>query len=121
MPPNRVIRACLALRPDPGRLSEPIQATKAALRSVALRAKSLGEEIQVLDRQLAELVASVAPATFRTFAMGVDTTSALLVTIGDNPDRLRSEAAFARLCGVASIPASSGKTNQHRLSLFRAP
>jgi transposase len=47
--------------------------------------------------------------------MGVDTTSALLVTIGDNPDRLRSEAAFARLCGVAPIPASSGKTNRHRL------
>ena len=69
----------------------------------------------MLDRQLGELVAMVAPHTFATFAMGVDTTSALLVTIGDNPDRLRSEAAFARLCGVAPIPASSGKTNRHRL------
>ena len=97
------------------RISNPVQATKAALRTVALRAKHLREEVQWLDRQLAELVAAVAPITYSTFAMGVDTTSALLVTIGDNPDRLRSEAAFARLCGVAPIPASSGKTNRHRL------
>lgn len=47
--------------------------------------------------------------------MGLDTTSALLVAIGDNPERLRSEAAFARMCGVAPIPASSGKTIRHRL------
>lgn len=92
-----------------------MQATKAALRSVALRARALREEVEILDRQLGELVAAVAPTTFSTFAMGVDTTSVLLVTIGDNPDRLRSEAAFARLCGVAPIPASSGKTNRHRL------
>lgn len=49
------------------------------------------------------------------FGLGPDTVSALLVTVGDNPDRLRSEAAFAHLCGVAAIPASSGKTNRHRL------
>ena len=68
-----------------------------------------------LDRQLIRLVATVAPRSLGIFAMGPDTTSALLVTIGDNPDRLRSESAFARLCGVAPIPASSGKTNRHRL------
>ena len=113
--PNKIINACVALRPDAARISNPVQATKAALRTVALRAKHLREEVQWLDRQLAELVAAVAPITYSTFAMGVDTTSALLVTIGDNPDRLRSEAAFARLCGVAPIPASSGKTNRHRL------
>jgi len=114
--PNKVIDACLRLRPDVERLSDPLQATKAALRSVALRAKALREEIRVLERQLTELVAATAPATMGTFAMGVDTASALLVTVGDNPDRLRSEAAFARLCGVAPIPASSGKTgNRHRL------
>jgi len=113
--PNKVINACVRLRADPTRLSEPVQATKAALRSVALRAKSLREEIQLLEHQLAELVAITAPTTLATFAMGVDTTSALLVTVGDNPERLRSEAAFARLCGVAPLPASSGKTNRHRL------
>jgi transposase len=114
--PNKVIDACLRLRPDEARLADPLQATKAALRSVALRAKGLREEIRILERQLFELVGSAAPATMGTFAMGVDTASALLVTIGDNPERLRSEAAFAHLCGVAPIPASSGKTgNRHRL------
>ncbi len=114
--PNKIVNACLRLRPDEERLSDPLQATKTALRSVALRAKALREEIGVPERQIAELVGAVAPATIGTFAMGVDTASALLVTIGDDPDRLRSEAAFAHLCGVAPIPASSGKTgNRHRL------
>jgi transposase len=113
--PNKIIEACARLRADSTRLSEPIQATKFALRSVALRAKGLHEEIRLLERQLAELVAATAPVTMATFAMGIDTTSTLLVTVGDNPERLRSEAAFARLCGVAPIPASSGKTNRHRL------
>jgi transposase len=114
--PNKVIDACLRLRADESRLHDPLQATKAALRSVALRAKGLREEIRVLERQLTELVSVTAPATMGTFAIGVDTASTLLVTIGDNPDRLRSQAAFARLCGAAPIPASSGKTgNRHRL------
>lgn len=113
--PNKVINNCLRLRPDATQLEDPTQATKAALRTIAVRAKGLREEIRVLDRQLAQLVAAVAPATMGTFAMGVDTTSALLVAVGDNPDRLRSEASFAHLCGVAPIPASSGKTSRHRL------
>jgi len=113
--PNNVIGACLCLRPDPAELHDPTEATKAALRRVAARAHALREEIAVLDRQLSHLVVEVAPTVSATFAMGTDTTNALLVAIGDNPDRLRSEAAFARLCGVAPIPASSGKTNRHRL------
>ncbi len=91
------------------------QATKAALRSVAQRARALREEIKVLDAQLSALVAATAPVTLAVFAMGPDTAAALLVTVGDNPDRLGSERAFAHLCGVAPIPASSGKTNRHRL------
>ncbi len=47
--------------------------------------------------------------------MGPDTAAALLVSAGDNPERLHSEAAWAHLCGVAPIPASSGKSNRHRL------
>jgi transposase len=51
-------------------------------------------------------------------AAGVDTDTAasLLVAVGDNPERLKSEASFARLCGVAPVPASSGKTARHRLN-----
>ena len=72
-------------------------------------------EARQLNRQLAALTARAAPATSAVFALGPDTTSALLISIGDNPDRLRSESSFAHLCGVAPIPASSGKTQRHRL------
>ena len=57
-----------------------------------------------------------APALVAIKGVGPDTAGALLVAAGDNPDRLRSEAAFAHLCGVAPLPASSGKTQRHRLS-----
>lgn len=107
---------CARLRPDPTRMAEPIQATKASLRSIARRAIVLREEIAQLDVQLGALLKTYAPTTLAVFAMGPDTTAALLVAAGDNPDRLRNEAAFAHLCGVAPIPASSGKTVRHRLN-----
>jgi len=100
-------------RPDTGNLHDPVQAAKLSLRSIATRA--LDVEARALKRQLDALTASAAPATSAIFGLGPDTVSTLLVAIGDNPDRLRSEAAFAHLCGVAPIPASSGKTNRHRL------
>lgn len=113
--PNVIIDACARLRPDSTHLDDPTQAIKASLRSIARRARSLRDEIHLLDQQIGVLLAATAPRTLAVFAMGPDTTAALLVTIGDNPDRLRSEKAFAHLCGVAPIPASSGKTNRHRL------
>jgi len=62
-------------------------------------------------------VHDVAPELLAVYGVGVDTAAVLLTAAGDNPDRLRSEAAFARLCGVAPLPASSGKTtNRHRLN-----
>ncbi|WP_316744946.1 transposase [Streptomyces sp. MK7] len=48
--------------------------------------------------------------------VGPETAGQLLASAGDNPDRLRSEAAFAHLCGAAPVPASSGRTNRHRLN-----
>jgi transposase len=113
--PAQLMTACARLRPDPTQLADPAQATKAALRSLAIRAQHLELETRTLRKQLKELTQTVAPATSAVFGLGPDTVSALLVTIGDNPDRLRREAAFAHLCGVAPIPASSGKTNRHRL------
>ena len=58
----------------------------------------------------------VAPALVALPRVGVDTAGQLLVTAGDNPQRLLPEAAFAHLCGVAPIPASSGRTDRHRLN-----
>jgi transposase len=115
LPPAQLVAACAKLRPDVTNLADPVQAAKAAPRSIATRAHQLDLETRSLRKQLDELTQTSAPTTSAVFGLGPDTVSALLVTIGDNPDRLRSEAAFAHLCGVAPIPASSGKTNRHRL------
>jgi transposase len=94
----------------------PEAATKLALRSIARRYQTLTEEIAALDEQLDQLVREAAPALVAIKGVGTDTAGTLLVAAGDNPERLRSEAAFAHLCGVAPVPASSGKTQRHRLS-----
>lgn len=91
-------------------------ATKLAMRSLARRHLRLSEEIAGLDRQLAHLVAEATPALASMRGVGTDTAAALLVAAGDNPERLKSEASFARLCGVAPLAASSGKTSRHRLN-----
>lgn len=111
----QLVAACARMRPDLGNLADPVQAAKHALRTIALRAQHLNTETRSLRKQLDELTQAAAPATSAVFGLGPDTVAALLVTVGDNPDRLRSEAAFAHLCGVAPIPASSGKTHRHRL------
>ena len=107
------VRGCAALRPGP--VTDPAAATKAALRSAARRWLALQAEIDDLDVHLTALVTATAPDLVALPGVGVDTAGQLLVTVGDNPDRLRSEAAFARLCGAAPIPVSSGRTDRHRL------
>jgi transposase len=104
-----------ALRPRPG--GDPVTcATKTALRTLGRRVLALDEETAALDALLAELVTATAPALVAVHGVGVDTAAGLLVAAGDNPDRLRSEAAWAHLCGVAPIEASSGKVTRHRLN-----
>jgi transposase len=111
--PRQRIRAAATLRP--GQLHDPAAATKAALRALARRWQALQAEIDDLDTQLTPLVTTVAAQLVALPGVGVDTAGQLLVTAGDNPSRLRSERSFARLCGVAPIPASSGRTSRHRL------
>jgi transposase len=97
-------------------LGTPVAAAKLALRGLAIRYRQLSAEIDDLDVHLGQLVSAAAPGLTGVKGVGTDIAGALLVAAGDNPDRLHSEAAFASLCGVAPIPASSGKTNRHRLS-----
>ena len=99
-----------------GELGCPAQAARFALRSLARRIGLLDEEIAALDRQLERLVKSAAPRT--TALLGISTGHAgqLLVSAGQNIERLRGEASFAALCGASPIPASSGKTTRHRLN-----
>jgi len=90
--------------------------TKLAMRSVARRHRRLSEEILELDEQIARLVSEAVPTLTSLRGVGTDTAASLLVAVGDNPERLKSEASFARLCGVAPVPASSGKTVRYRLN-----
>lgn len=103
-------------RPDPTRLADPAQAARMALRSIAHRIQMLTEEINTLHAQLSGLVTQAAPRTLRLPGIGIINASRMLVAAGENIDRLHSEAAFAHLCGAAPIPASSGKTQRHRLN-----
>ena len=107
-------RACARLRP--GVLNCPTAATKHALRSLAGRIQTLSLEITGLDHHLDALVASTAPTLCALHGVGTDVAGALLVAIGDNPDRLHTEAAFAALCGVSPVDASSGRQRRHRLN-----
>src|SRR6201996_1751133 len=107
------IRTCAALRPGP--VADPASAVKTALRALARRWQTLQAEIDDLDTQLTPLVTAAAPELLALPGVGVETAGQLLVTAGDNRDRLKSEASFARLCGVAPIPVSSGRTDRHRL------
>jgi transposase len=102
--------------PRPGRLVDPVAATKAALASIAGRIGVLDGEIAELDDDLHSLLTPLAQNLLALQGVGLDVAGQLLATAGDNPDRLRHEAAFAHLCGAAPIPASSGKTTRHRLN-----
>jgi transposase len=85
--------------------------TKLALRTLGRRVLELELQIDALNAALGELVAATAPSLLALHGVGVDTAATLLVAAGDNPERIRTEAAWAHLCGVAPIPAGSGKTN----------
>ena len=105
---------CKSFRP--GRLEDPTAAAKYTLRSLACRYLQLDKEIGELRAELERLTRMAAPALVSIFGVGPDTAAALLISAGSNPERIQSEAAFAALCGVSPIPASSGKTNRHRLN-----
>lgn len=91
-------------------------ATMIALRSLARRHLDLTAEIDQTTAMLRTLVEQTAPALLAAKGVGVVTAAQLLITVGDNPERIRNKAAFAALCGVSPIPASSGKTNRVRLN-----
>ncbi len=106
-----------ALRPPTVESADPvITATKTALRILGRRVLALDAEKARIDALLATLVTQTAPQLLTVFGVGIDTAAELLVTAGDNPGRLRSEAAWAHLCGTSPIPASSGKVTRYRLN-----
>jgi transposase len=109
-----LIRHLAALRP--GAMISPTASAKAALRALARRWLVLNTEIKSHDADLDALTAACAPALKEAHGMASGTAAEMLILVGDNPERIRSEAAFAKLCGACPIPASSGKTTRHRLN-----
>jgi transposase len=103
------------VRPDPTRLADPEQAAKTALKRLAKRIMHLNEEIADADKDMTDLTKQAAPTLLTLDSVGTQHAAQLLITAGGNIGRIRSEAAFARLCGVAPIPVASGKTSRMRL------
>ncbi|WP_232229781.1 IS110 family RNA-guided transposase [Cellulomonas bogoriensis] len=120
-----LVNRCLRLRPETDDLITLVDdsdrllmaGVKTALRDLARRWKALDDEVKTLNNQLEALVRAAAPDLVELHGVGVEIAGQFLVTAGDNADRIRNEAAFAKLCGVAPQPASSGRTTgRHRLS-----
>ena len=112
--PAALVSGLASLRPRPG--STVGYATRIALRELGRRAEFPGGQIGRLDELIVPLVTARAPGLLAVYGVGPDTAALLLIAAGDHPERLRSEAAWAHLCGVAPIPASSGKVTRRRLN-----
>ena len=109
-----LVRHLAALRPGP--LTTTTASAKAGLRAIARRWLDLEAEIRVHDLHLGRLTERCAPEMVAAHGIGTGTAAEMLILVGDNPERIRSEAALAKLCGACPIPASSGKTSRHRLN-----
>ncbi len=113
--PVALANKAAALRPREG--ADAVRhVTLVTIRTLGQRVQYLKEETKRLNRLLRPLIRETAPGLLEVYGVGFDTAAKLLVAAGDNPERIRTEAAWAHLCGVAPIPASSGKTIRHRLN-----
>lgn len=112
----QLIRHLVATRPDSTDFRTPLGAAKIALKRLAKRYVDLDDEVSELDDVIDAIPADAAPLLVQLKCVGAQSAAQLMVTVGDNPERLGSEASFAMLCGVAPVPVSSGMTYRHRLN-----
>ena len=110
---RKLIDRCHRLKP--GEVVDTRASTKHALRAIAARWIALTDEIDAHDVVLDAITLAAAPTLRQAFGIGPDSAAEMMIVAGDNPTRIRAESAFAKLCGVCPIPASSGVTNRHRL------
>ncbi len=88
-----------------------------SLRTLAHRWLYLDTQIKELEAKIHALVADYRPALLHRFGIGADTAAEILIVVGDNPERIKSEAAFAKLAGISPIPTGSGQTSgRHRIN-----
>lgn len=112
----QLIRTLPAWRPDLTDYRNIVSAYRITLKSLGRRYLELHDEIADLDVMIIAIVDELAPDLVAQNSIGHGSAAQLLLTAGDNADRLQSEASFAALCGVCPVPASSGKTTRHRLN-----
>ena len=112
----QLVRTLAAWRPDLTDFRNVASAYRITLKSLGRRYLELHDEIADLDAMIGAIVDELAPDLVARNSIGHRTAAQLLLTAGDNAERLQSEASFAALCGVSPIPASSGKTIRHRLN-----
>jgi transposase len=112
--PAALVAGLASLRPRPGDVAG--YAVRVALRELGRRARFPAGQPGRLDELIVPLVTARAPGLLALYGIGPRTAALLLIAAGDHPGRLRSEAAWAHLCGAAPIPASSGKVTRHRLN-----
>ena len=115
--PSPIARSSPAVRDcDRVRSTRPSHPGNTRSGPLARRWLTLADEITTHDLHLARLTAETSPTLREGFAVGANTAAAMLIIFGDNPERIRSAAAFAKLCGACPVPASSGMTTgRHRL------
>lgn len=107
---------CASWTVDPNSIADPVQAARHALGSLGRRIRDLNAEIRTFDKHLSTLVKKAAPRTLSRYGVGVMCTAQMLITAGQNIERLHGETSFAHLCGSDPLPASSGQTERHRLN-----
>ena len=112
----QLIRTLAAWRPDLSDYRAVVSAYRITLKSLGRRYLELHDEIADLDAMIGAIVEELAPALVARNSIGHESAAQLLLTAGDNSERVHSEASFAALCGVSPVPASSGKVTRHRLN-----
>jgi hypothetical protein len=114
LPVGRLLERCSRLRRSSTASVDEL-ATRLVLRSLARRIKVASGEAEELEREILAHVRALAPELLDEPGVG-PIVAAQLPVAWSHRGRVRSEAAFARLAGVASLLASSGQTTRHRLS-----
>lgn len=112
---KQLLRTCMAfrVRPDDDNLAA---ITRFTLRELAHRVVHLDDQLERVGRRISRITAELAPELLAIKGVGPDVASTLLVTVGDNPERMSHERSFASLCGTSPLQASSGKRTRHRLN-----
>ncbi len=108
------VRACATWKPGP--VTDPATANRRALHDLACRWLTLHDEIAYLDRDLRRLLDATVPTLLAEHGVGTEVAAKLLIAAGENPERIRTEAAFAALCGTSPVEHSSGKEENRRLN-----